>query len=181
MSECLAQTLGLPQTKRDVVISGIAGITHQSQTHSFTTFEVAPVGLSTKVLSVAATIVPQVTCELPPHPIAFKTEWDHLTDLQLADPEFGSPSRIDLLLGVDVFVTVVLTSRRYGKPGTPTAFETHFGWILAGSVQASMIAKSNHLATYHVVKSGDDILYKFGRSKIVPYPQKYCPLKNELL
>ena len=30
VSERLAQTLGLPRTKRDVVISGIAGITHQS-------------------------------------------------------------------------------------------------------------------------------------------------------
>ena len=56
----------------------------------------------------------------------------------------------------------MLTGRRYGKPGTPTAFETHFGWVLAGSVQGSMVAKSNHLATYHVaLKSGDDILRKF--------------------
>ena len=74
VSKRLAQTLGLPRTKRDV-ISGIAGITHQSQSHSFTNFEVAPVGLSTKVLSMTAAIVPQVTCELPPNPIPFKTEW----------------------------------------------------------------------------------------------------------
>lgn len=98
------------------------GITHQSQTHSFTTFKVAPVGLSTKVLSVAAA---KVMCELPPHPISFNAEWDHLTDLQLADPEFGSPGRIDLLLGV------LLTGWQCRKPGTPTAFETHFGWVLA--------------------------------------------------
>jgi hypothetical protein len=159
VSEHLAQTLGLPRTKPDIVISGIAGITHQSQSHSFATFEVAPVGLSTKVLSVNAAIVPQVTCELPPHPIHFKTEWDHLTNLQLADPEFGSPGRIDLLLGVDVFVKVLLTGRRYGKPGTPTAFETHFGWVLAGSIEGN---NSHCLVTYHVtLDSCDDILRKF--------------------
>jgi len=74
VSERLAQSLHLPRTKRDVVISGIAGLTHKSQTHSFTTFEVSPVNLSTKVITVTAAIVPQVTCNLPPHPIPFKSE-----------------------------------------------------------------------------------------------------------
>ena len=80
--------------------------------------------------------MPQVTHELPLRLILFKTEWDHLTDLQLADPEFGSPGWIDLLLGIDAFVNVLLTGRRYRKPGTPT-----------GSVRGSMIANPNHLAT----------------------------------
>ena len=159
VSERLAQTLGLPRTKRDV-ISGIAGLTHQSRTHSFTTFEVSPVSLSTKVLSVTAAIVPQVTCELPPHPIPFKPDWDHLTNLQLADPEFGCPGGIDLLLGVDVFDDILLTGRRCGKPGSPTAFETHFGWVLAGSIDRDVI--SNHFVSCHVaLNSCDDTLRRF--------------------
>ena len=43
---------------------------------------------------------------------------DDSTNLQFTDPEFGSPDRIDLLLGVDVFVNILLTGQRYGKPGT---------------------------------------------------------------
>ena len=35
---------------------------------------------------------------------------------------------IDILLGVDVFVAVLLHGRRTGPPGSPVAFETHFGW-----------------------------------------------------
>ena len=34
--------------------------------------------------------------------------------LQLADPEFGCPSRIELLLGVDVLADVLLTGRWFG-------------------------------------------------------------------
>ena len=61
------------------------------------------------------------------HSVPFNSEWNHLKRLQLADPEFGHPGRIDLLLGVDIFVDVLLSGRRFGQPGTPTAFETHFG------------------------------------------------------
>ena len=160
ISERLAQSLNLHRTKRDVVISGVAGLAHRSQTHSFTTFDVSLVNLSTKVVGVTAAIVPHVTCELPTHSVPFKSEWDHLKGLQLADPDFGCPSRIDLLLGVDVFVDVLLTGRRFGQPGTPTAFETHLGWVLAGSVEGGTTA--DRLVSYHIsLSSSDDILRRF--------------------
>ena len=135
--EHLAQSLRLPRTKRDVIISGVAGFAHKSLTQSFATFNVSPVNLSTKVISVTAAIVPQVTCEFPMRPVTFSSEWSHLNGLQLADPSFGNPGHIDLLLGVDVFVNIF---RRFGRPGTLTAFETHFGWVLAGSVEGSAAA-----------------------------------------
>lgn len=160
VSERLAQSLSLPRTKRDVVISGVAGLAHRSQTHCFTTFDVSPVSLSTKVTSVTAAIVPQVTCDLPTHPVPLNSEWNHLKGLQLADPDFGRPGRIDLLLGVDVFVNVLLTGRRIGDLGSPTAFETHFGWVLAGSVEGR--TASPHLVSCHVtLPSCDDVLRRF--------------------
>ena len=69
VSEHLAQSLCLPQTKRDVVISGIAGLAYRFLTHSFTAFDVSPVRLSTKVMNVTAAVVSQVTCDLPTHPV----------------------------------------------------------------------------------------------------------------
>ena len=62
-----------------------------------------------------AAIVPQVICELPTNPVPFKSEWDHLKGLQIADTQFGHPGRIDLLLGMDVFVDVLLTGLRFGQ------------------------------------------------------------------
>ena len=61
-------------------------------------------------------------CELPSRPVPFKSEWSHLKGLQLADPDFGRPGPIDLLLGMDVFVDILLTGRRLGQHGTPSAF-----------------------------------------------------------
>ena len=92
----------------------------------------------------------------------FKSEWDHLKGLQLADPELGRPGCNDLFIGVDVFVDVLLTGRRFGQPGSPTAFETHFGWVLAGSTDRNVAAIPSHLVSCHVTfYFCDDLLRRF--------------------
>ena len=53
--------------------------------------------------------------------------WQHLSGLPWADPGYGKPGRIDLLLGVEVFVDVLLNGRQTGPPGSPVALETKFG------------------------------------------------------
>ena len=60
---------------------------------------------------------------------------NHLAGIGLTDREFGTTGRIDLLLGEEVFVDVMRHGRRIGYPGSPVAFETDFGSILAGSTE----------------------------------------------
>ena len=112
-------------------------------------------------------LLPQVTCDLPFHPIPFKAGWNHLSNLPLADPGFGSPGRIHILLGVDVIVDVLLHGRRAGPPGSPVAFETHFGWVLAGNTDSC--APTNRVATYHVsCITSNDILRQFWKIEELP-------------
>ena len=88
-----------------------------------------------------------------------KREWNHLNGIDLADPGFGCPGKIDMLLGIDVFVDVILHGRRSGPPGTPIAFETCFGWVLAGSTESC--SPVPQIATYHVsCVTGDEILWE---------------------
>ena len=160
ISERLAQSLCLPRSNQNARISGIAGISHKSPIQSIATFNISAVRSSSKKIGVTAVIVPRVTCDLPLHPISFDLKWNHLSNLQLADPMFGQPGKIDILLGVDVFVNVLLHGRRFGPPGSPVAFETEFGWVLAGETESCIPA--NHIITYHTsLVSGDDILRKF--------------------
>ena len=50
--------------------------------------------------------------------------------------------------------------RRTGPPNSPVAFETKFGWVLAGRTKVP--ASSHHATSYHVsVTSGDDPLSRF--------------------
>ena len=101
-----------------------------------------------------------MTCDLPLHPIPFNLELNHLADIPLADPDFGRPGRIDILLGVDVFVDVLCQGRRIGAPGYPSAFETDFGWVLAGNVNSHN--PTHVVISYHTsLATGDEILRKF--------------------
>lgn len=59
----------------------------------------------------------------------------HLNDLNLADPTFGEPGRI--LHGIEVYVNMLRHSRWVGPPGSPTALDTSFGWVLCGNVEAA--------------------------------------------
>ena len=98
-----------------------------SPSQSIVSFSVSAAQSSGKKIDVTAIVVSRVTCDLPTHPVPFDVNWKHLTDLQLADPAFGHPGRIDILLGVDIFTQVLLHGRRIGPPGSPVAFEMVFG------------------------------------------------------
>ena len=160
VSKRLAQSLHLPQTSHCARISGITGLSHGSPIQSVTTFSISAVKSTPQKFCVTAIVVPRVTCELPHHPISFDLSWNHLSNIELADPHFGQPGKIDILLGVDIFVQVLRNGRRAGPPGSPAAFETEFGWVLAGEINPSV--PCNHIASHHVfLETGDDLLRKF--------------------
>ena len=48
--------------------------------------------------------------------------------------------------------------RQSGPPGSPSAFETSFGWVLAGNIDMIIPA---HIATHPSVVSGDNIFRRF--------------------
>ena len=110
--------------------------------------------------NLTAIVVRHVTCDLPVRPISFCSNWNHLNDIPLADPDFGFPGRVDLLLGVDIFTEVLLHGRWIGPPGTSVAFETVFRWVLAG--QTSQPTSESFITSHHTfVTTGDDLLRRF--------------------
>ena len=166
VSERLAQCLQLPRFSQNTRITGVAGIVSNSAQH-ITAFQVSSVHHPTKMFAVTAVVVPHVTSDLPLQPIPMDLRWDHLSDLQLADPNFGQPGKIDLLLGVEIFVEVMLHGRRCGIPGSPVAFETQFGWVLAGSTGFG--APAQVATTHHaMLLTGDDLLRSFWEVERIP-------------
>ena len=159
ISERLVQSLSLNRSTCNTRISGIAGLSYPSSSQSIASFLIAPVHSPLKKINLSAIVVPRVTCELPVVPIAHEPTWDHLSNLRLADPNFGKPGRVDLLLGVDVFASVLRQGRRCGPPCSPTAFETEFGWVLAGNT--TEIAGGDIVAHHVAVTNCDDLLRKF--------------------
>ena len=132
ISQRLVQSPRLPQSNYPITISGIAGLTDHCPLRSITKVKISSTLTDQSPLSVSAIVVSWVTCNLPVHPVSYKFNWKHLSDIPLADPEFGQPGKIDLLLGIDVYANVLLPGQLVGAPGSPVAFETIFGWVLAG-------------------------------------------------
>ena len=82
---------------------------------------------------------------------------------------------MDLLLGADVFGRVMRHGQRIGSPGSPSAFDTLFGWVLAGEVgmKQPTAGAMVHCATI----TTEDLLRKFWEVKT--YDSKQSPLTVE--
>ena len=161
VSERLAQLLRLPRRNHLARIAGIGGMSHRTFSQSVVNFRVAHTTSRGKSFEVQAIVLPKVTSELPHQPVAFDKRWTHLSGIQLADPDFGSPGHVDILLGVDVFSSVVLHGRRFGTPGCPSAFQTCFGWVLSGVVSNDAVPEESVVSYHSSVLTGDDLLRSF--------------------
>ena len=62
--------------------------------------------------------------------------WTHLNNLALADWTYNEPGIIYLLIGADVYNTLLLDGKIQGPDGSPFAQNTHLGWILSGSTES---------------------------------------------
>ena len=134
ISERLVQRLHLPRQRYNAKISGIGDSPSRSTPRGIVHFGVTQVNGKGKSLNVDAIVLPKITSNVPTQPVTLDPKWNHLLRIQLADPEFGKPGSIDVLLGADIFSLALLHGRRFGPPGTPSAIKTIFGWVLTGAV-----------------------------------------------
>ena len=116
---------------------------------------------------ITAVVIPRVTCDLPLQPVHINSKWNHLSDLQLADPDFRLPGKIDILLGADVYADVLLHGRQAEPPGSPTSFETQLGWVPAGRTNSHASVNLSIASNLCSVVSGDDILRKFWKIEVL--------------
>ena len=133
----LSQRLNLPLTRSTRQFTGLQGAPCGPSKHR-TNFNLSPVHMDHPQILVEAAVVPTVTVDLPAKEYPHLTSLPHLSGLQLADPSFNSPGKIDLLLGADVYLQLMLQSPKVtGRPTDPGALETIFGWAVMGPVKAS--------------------------------------------
>lgn len=102
-------------------IKGVAHLTISSQYDNNVT------------LSLEAYVIERITDELPTIPIDTSV-FSYLRHVTLADGHFYDPQDgIEILLGAELFSHILLSGRVTGPQGTPTGFETIFGYMLIGN------------------------------------------------
>lgn len=134
ISDLLANQLYLRRSKCEVAVEGIGAIAHTRTRGS--------VSLRLKSthnefwLDINAFVIPSITSITPAVHVDV-TQWQHLMDLQLADPNFGTPGGVDVLIGSDVWGLVVRGHIISGKQDEPHAQQTQFGWVIFGPASTS--------------------------------------------
>jgi hypothetical protein len=119
---------------------------------------------------VEALVLPRVTGTLP-RMQCDPSSWDHISGLQLADPNFCEPGNIDILLGADIVALVMTDGRRTGRRNTPVAENTVFGWVLYGG-RASAV-KPQVIRTHVGTCDTDSILRRFWELEELPKVKHY--------
>ncbi|XP_046395767.1 uncharacterized protein LOC124163028 [Ischnura elegans] len=59
-------------------------------------------------------------------------DWNIPRELTLADPKFNTPGPIDMLIGAEVFFSVLKQGKQVRPGPFPILQDTEIGWILAG-------------------------------------------------
>ncbi|XP_018401691.1 PREDICTED: uncharacterized protein LOC108778879 [Cyphomyrmex costatus] len=123
--------LGLKPRSTNVVISGVDGATIKSNQSVRLRIQSRLNSYSTDIECI---MTEQVTSALP----AFdRNIFDIPRNLELADPHFYESSKVDLLLGVDIFWDLLCVGQVQSSPKHPTLQKTCLGWILAGQIDFS--------------------------------------------
>ena len=125
ITESLVQYLCLWHWHHSMKVRGIGSSATLLSSHGVVHLIVSNDG--GKTLVVEAVVLPKVTTDLRSCPVPFNRKWKHLSNIRLADPDFGSPGSVGLLLGLDVFSCTILHSQWFGPLGSPFASKTCLG------------------------------------------------------
>ncbi|XP_075163097.1 uncharacterized protein LOC142235722 [Haematobia irritans] len=115
----------------------------------------------------SALVVPYLSGSLPSSTIEADFN-SSLPNIPLADPNFFQSSKIDILLGGDIFPSIMLTGVRNKVCGSLMAQETVFGWILTGPVAVESSKTSSSVFAHFSEISLSDELTRFWEVEELP-------------
>ncbi|CAG9129402.1 unnamed protein product, partial [Plutella xylostella] len=82
-------------------------------------------------------------------------------NLELADPGYATPGRIDILLGAEIYSDVLLDGVIKHPKGNLLAQNTILGWVLSGRMSRESITAQRNITSLHVHVKEDEMLKLF--------------------
>lgn len=129
-TESLVQYLGL---RRKALIGGCTGIGQTPvNLNGIASLAIASWNKA-HTFCIKVAIIKRITCDLPTRAVT-QTNWHGLANDELADPNFGTPGPVSILLGADVIGTLLNGNLIGGNGNAPHAMATKLGWILFGPI-----------------------------------------------
>ena len=167
ISQTLAKVFDLKCTQVYATMSGLGGVCAGIASSS-TEIRISPWVNGKTSLVTNALVVPRITDYVPQSNIALSKR-PHFQGLQLAD-NLTNSDPIHLLIGADLYGSVLLDGLKKGFTGDPVAQNTIFGWVVSGP-QSSMVNQSVLVHHCTTLKSLELSLRKFWEVEEVKMPQ----------
>ncbi|KAJ3661368.1 hypothetical protein Zmor_005766 [Zophobas morio] len=176
VTERCAKVLGLPQTNAVVPIQGLNQMS-SSSTSGVLKCEVRSHLVRHFSLKAEMVVVPQICGDVPTRAVSQDRlrQFRHIRNLKLADPEFGTPQQVDVLLGADVYGQIVTSGFKKGRLEEPSALNTVFGWVLIGGIKRNKQKTVVRSFCTSIDNSLDAALKRFGRLEQVPQCSMAAP------
>ena len=153
ISESLAQRLGIKRNAANIPVKSINGKITTIK-HKITTAVTSRISGYSDHLEFL--IVPTITGIIPSKAVDIKRL--HIpVNIKLADPAFSRPGRIDVLLGAEIFFTILKEGKLRLSTQNTNLQETEFGWIVAGKVDSIAPSSSPSIECHLNEISGNEL------------------------
>jgi hypothetical protein len=133
ISENLSNLVGTSFKNVNMPVSGIGSLNRNVK--RVTQVEISPLNDRDNTFDLSCLVIPKITENLPVK--SFDKRRLNLPNLRLADPSFNKSGPIDLLLGADVFWSVMLPESVKANHSHPHLQNTQLGWLIGGSIAES--------------------------------------------
>lgn len=163
ISEAAVQLLRLNKIAVKSSISGLGDGQSDLTSKAMVMVNIRSLHDPTFKLQVKAYVLNTVTSVLPEKKFVFP-DWEELGRITLADPQYNSPNKIDILLGSEVYCRILKKGLIRNSNGSTIAQDTYLGWVLSGQVGGCDEGKQNcHnvIVNLHVKLEENEFLKKF--------------------
>ncbi|XP_055923745.1 uncharacterized protein LOC129954096 [Eupeodes corollae] len=135
ISEYAVQQLHLQRTWLFMPVTGVGG-TSVGKSTGLVDISVSSLRDPDFNINCRALILPHLGPLMPTLRLDTK-QFGEFMDLELADPDFCEPGSIDVILGADVYGSLLYGEILQSSAGAPVAQHTHLGWIIFGRLPES--------------------------------------------
>lgn len=174
ITEALRVQLGIPSYSTSLLVQGLNNQSSEiTQRCDVTISSLTTSGYTTDI---NCFVVPHITQLIPTSPINCNS-FSIPPRIHLADPNFSTPSEVQMLLGADIFWDVLLNNHISLGKNKPTLIETTLGWLVTGSVQSNKSTNNinqSHTVHCHFLNNNniEEKLDKFFELESVPTTQQ---------
>ena len=174
ISEVLQRKLDLPVKPIHAQISGMSSVVTATAS-KLCTLRLGSKYISTFSILANAIVLKRLTSDLPTCTIR-QDEISQPIDIELADPYFYESSKIDLVIGADLYPSIIKEGVKPNIFGSLVAQNTVFGWVLSGPLPQESCNSFSTVLSFFSEISLDQQIAKFWEIEEILEPK---PLSDE--